>query len=308
MSLATFATSLLVLGIVTLKALTPAQFGEAAIASDEPASGDEPSVAAPVLPVAGAPGSVELATDPQVRAAVDAALGSDIASYGVVVRRLRDGKGVAIHANKSFYAASTFKLAVLYEVERRISEGLIHGDDRVFLSDADAAEDLGTLGEVPLASDGSISVSDALRAMVTMSDNSTAVALLHLVGAANIDASLAALGLENTSVNTPDLPTDAADMAVLMEAIVSGRGMSESARREARQLLLDQQTRDGIPAGLPAGVLVGNKTGTWEGDTHDVAFVDAPGGVYVIAVLSDRSWTWAPISAVSKAVYAVMAR
>lgn len=311
MSLATFATSLLVLGIVTLNALAPTRAGSLSVVpgDDGGDAADPPVLTPPAAPALGsdrAPGSVELATDPLLRAAVEQALGSSISDYGVVVRRLRDGRGVAINASETFYAASTFKLAVLYEVERRISEGLIHESDRIYLTDADVVEDLGTLGDVPVANDGSISIGEALRAMVTLSDNSTAVALLHSVGAANIDASLAKLGLEHTSVNTHDLPTTAADMALLMEAIVTGRGLNDAARREARQLLLEQRTRDGIPSGLPPGALVGNKTGTWEDATHDIAFVDAPGGVYVIAVLSDRSWAWQPISAVSKAVYETM--
>ena len=82
--------------------------------------------------------------------------------------------------------------------------------------------------------------------------------------------------------------------------------MSEAASRDARELLLRQKTRDGVPAGLPAGVSVGNKTGTWEGATHDVAFVEAPSGTYVITVLSDKDWGWALITRVSRAVFDVL--
>lgn len=261
-----------------------------------------PHVAPPVTSVRG-PGSYELATDPRMRAAIQGALGSDLPHYSIVVRRLSDGHGVAINADREFYAASTFKLAVLYEVERRRSEGLVHGSDDIQLTDADLSEDLGTIAEVPVGPDGKLPITTALRAMVTLSDNSTAVALMHLVGPSNIDDTLTALGLQHTSVNTEKLPTTAADMALLMEAIVEGKGMSDEAKAEMRELLLGQQTRTGIPAGLPSNVQVGNKTGTWEGITHDIAFVDAPGGTYVIAVLSDRGWSWDPIARVSKAVY-----
>ena len=106
--------------------------------------------------------------------------------------------------------------------------------------------------------------------------------------------------------NTTDLPTTAADMAILMEAISSGRGVSVEARADMRGLLLDQKTRFGIPEGLPARIAVGNKTGTWEGATHDIAFVDAPGGTYVIAILSDKGWDWAPLVRLSRAIYAAL--
>ena len=38
-----------------------------------------------------------------------------------------------------------------------------------------------------------------------------------------------------------------------------------------------QEFRDGIPAGLPSGVSVGNKTGWIDGVNHDVALIRAPG-------------------------------
>jgi beta-lactamase class A len=142
--------------------------------------------------------------------------------------------------------------------------------------------------------------------MVTLSDNTSAVAMLHRLGGATIDATLRDAGIENTSVNTEELPTTASDMARIMELIVRGDGVSESAKTMMRDLLLGQGTRTGIPQGVPREVAVGNKTGNWEGATHDVAFVDAPDGTYIIAVLSDGSWEWDPLVRVSAAVYAAM--
>lgn len=81
-------------------------------------------------------------------------------------------------------------------------------------------------------------------------------------------------------------------MAALLTALVEGTGASAAAAQEMRTLLEEQETRAGIPAGLPAGTAAWNKTVMWDGNTHDVAFVDAPGGMYVIAVLSDRGWVW----------------
>jgi beta-lactamase class A len=226
----------------------------------------------------------------------------------VVVKRLGDGRGATVNADKEFYAASLFKLAVLEEAERRISAGTLSLDDRLTLTGEDVAEDLGTLSEVPLDEDGSVSIREALRAMVTLSDNATAVALMHLLDAGQVDRTLRSLGIETMSVNTTDLPATAGDMARLMEALVIGRGLTPAAQADARALLLAQETRSGIPQGVPEGVAVGNKTGTWEDALHDVAFVDAPGGTYVLAVLTDGSGGWAPIARVSDAVYAVLAR
>ena len=244
--------------------------------------------------------------DPLLLRAIEEAIGDDRGHLSVTVRRLSDGRSASIDGDRQFYAASTFKLAILYEAERQRSLGLLNLDDEIQLSEEDLSEDLGTLGEMPFEADGGVVIRKALKAMITVSDNSSAVALLHLLGGGAIDDTLRELGLTSTSVNTIDLPTTANDLAVLMEAIVSGRGVSAEARAEMRSWLLEQATRSGIPEGVPGGVAVGNKTGTWEDATHDIAFVDAPGGTYTIAILSDRGWEWPPLVRVSEAVYAAL--
>ena len=274
---------------------------------------DPPTVEASVAesaPPAPAPvrGLAPAVGDPALLAAIQDALGEDRDHVAVSVRRISDGRSAAVNGDYQFYAASTFKLAVLYEVERRISTGDLRLDDRVTISGEDAAEDLGTLAALPLAPDGSLTIGDALRAMVTHSDNASAVALLHLVGAANVDATLRRIGAADLSVNTRDLPATAAGMARLMEAIVRGENLSPDARRHARDLLLAQEWREGIPAGLPPGATAGNKTGTWEGLTHDIGFVEAPGGTYVIAVLSAHGWVWDPIARISAAAWNELTR
>lgn len=211
-----------------------------------------------------------------------------------------------LNPDREYYAASLFKLALLYEAERQRSVGALDFDEMIQVSGEDLAEDLGTAGSLELDESGMIPVRAAVHAMVTRSDNTSAVAMLRTLGGATVDRTLAALGLQNTSVNTRDLPTTAADVARLMEAIVRGEGVDPAWREDMLALLLRQETRSGIPSLLPSDVAVGNKTGTWPGATHDVAFVDAPGGLYVIAVLSDRGWEWEPIARVSRAVYDVL--
>ena len=254
----------------------------------------------PPAPQASVPAEMD---DPVLLEAMAAALGTDRDHYSIVVRRLHDGRGAALNADREFYAASLFKLALLYEAERQRSAGLLDFDRAIQVTEADLAQDLGTIGSLGLSADRMLPVRAAVHAMVTRSDNTSAVALLRLLGAANVDRTLAALGLLDTSVNTHELPTTAADMALLMEAIVRGNGIDPAWREDMIGLLLRQETRHGIPRLLPSRVRAGNKTGTWPGATHDVAFVDAPAGLYVIAVLSDRGWDWDPIARVSRAIY-----
>ena len=260
------------------------------------------------------PGALPLASvpreDERLAAAVAGALGNRAAGASVAVINLDDGRRATHAAGRTWYAASTFKLALLYEAERRHAAGEVEYEDRLVLTEEALSEDLGTMDRVPIAPDGTVSIGEALTAMITLSDNATAVALLRHLGPAEVDATLRDLGLTAMSVNTEDLPVTVADLARLMLAIISGEGVGEEERSHMRALLLDQTIRDGIPAGLPPGVAsaTGNKTGTWPGMTADVAFVETSSGRYVLAVFADGDWNWPLVRDISSAVYEEMVR
>lgn len=263
-----------------------------------------------VSDITGVEVALEVASDAALADAILGALARHPERASVAVVNLDDGRWAAYDADRVQYAASTFKLAVLYEVERRVSAGELTYDDRVLLDEEAVAEDLGTLERVPVAEDGTVSVGEALDAMVTLSDNATAVALLRHVGPGAVDETLRGIGLSTMSVNTKELPATAADLALLMRAIVTGEGVGDAQREHMRDLLLGQTIRSGIPAALVAesrtGLAVGNKTGTWPDITNDVAFVESDAGPYVIAVTAEGDWNWALVSDVSRAVYDTM--
>lgn len=280
-------------------ALTPS--GRAAI--NPPGTGAAPSGAGTGQgDISGSQSAPGMGDDPALDAAIGDALARHGEMAGVAVFHMDDGRGAGRNADRVFYAASTFKLAVLYEVERRVSAGELSYDDRIVLTDDAVAEDLGTLERVPVAPDGTVSIGDALEAMVTLSDNATAVALMRLVSPAAIDDTLRGLGLTTMSVNTERLPTTANDLGLLMRAIVRGDGVAPAQRDHMRTLLLQQTVRDGIPSAVEPGALVGNKTGTWPGTTNDVAFVETAQGTYVIAIVAEGDWSWELIRDVGGAV------
>lgn len=292
------------------QAATSASRGtESARTDDDDASNDRevPSLVPRQVPSRPAISGLSAAyPSPMLQAALDDAV-KDEGTVSVVIKRLADGATASVNGDESWYAASLFKLAVLYAVERDVASGALHLDDRLYLTGEDYAEDLGTADWLPISDDGSLSLAEALEAMVTVSDNATAVALQHVLGSSLIDERLADLGLSKTSVHTYDLPTTASDMAILMESIVTGRGISQETSTYARALLQAQTTRSGIPSAV-GDAIVGNKTGTWSGATHDVAFVDGPGGLYVIAILTDGSWDWDRVARISEKMHEAIAK
>ena len=232
-----------------------------------------------------------------------AALGDEAPHYAIVVKRLRDGAGAAHQPDRVFYAASLFKLAVLYELYHQRALGLISFDEELPLTEHYADLDLHTL-RWPVGS--RVPVADLARAMITYSDNAAANLLLDRLGAANLNAHLAALGLRTTRI-TPDLPTSAAEMAILVEMIGRGQAVSPEASQEMLDLLLSQQINDRLPARLPEGVRVAHKTGNWQDACHDVGLVLAPFGPYVVAVLSDQTDCASTVAELSRLIYDTLA-
>jgi len=114
------------------------------------------------------------------------------------------------------------------------------------------------------------------------------------------DAAAREAGLDNR--------VTAADLALVMAAVADRRLAQPATCVAVEQVLLGQEHRAGIPAGLPAGTVVANKTGWVDGVAHDVALVRAlDREPYVLAVCTTlavpEGTANALIAAVSAAVW-----
>jgi beta-lactamase class A len=159
-------------------------------------------------------------------------LGPEAERYGVVVRNLTEGTEISIQPEKVFYAASLYKLAVLYELDRQERAGRLSFSQPLVVTPESAAWDLGTLALLAWSVGSVITVAQAAEAMVTVSDNISAVLLAGLVGWQSVDEGLRALGLRSTRVNDSALPVTAGDLSRLLDRIACGpRSTSRRAGR-----------------------------------------------------------------------------
>ena len=78
----------------------------------------------------------------------------------------------------------------------------------------------------------------------------------------------------------------ARDCGRLLEQIYKGKCVSPGYSREMLNLLLHQQRRWKIPAGLPSGVTCANKTGETDSVQHDIAIIYGKKTDYVLCVFS----------------------
>jgi beta-lactamase class A len=223
--------------------------------------------------------------------------------FAVVVKDLADGSGVAIAPDRVFYAASLFKTWVMLEAINQRDAGLLSFDETYLVSDYYFGLSLNS-GEAGACEP--VSLGDAISRMLSYSDNVAANVLFDRVGAGNMNTSLTGLGLATSGFIDGSLPTNAADMALLLEAIARGGAVSPAASNEMLSLLTSESIDDRVPALLPGGTQVAHKTGSWESATHDAAVVFSPAAEYVIVVLTDYGYTdnaAERIARLSRAIY-----
>lgn len=242
-----------------------------------------------------------------------ASIGSRIAevkgaNVGVAFRNLATGDTLFIGADESFHAASTMKVPVMIELFRRIDAGGMSLDQGILLINQfrsiadgssyslDATADSDSLAYTLMNT--RVSVRDLIDHMITRSSNLATNALIELVGAERANATAHSLGAKNIRVlrGVEDTPafragmnntTTARDLAVLMEAIETGRAASRSSCDAMRDILSRQEFNSEIPAGLPKGTKVAHKTGFITGVLHDAALVYPSGrSPYVLVVLT----------------------
>lgn len=238
--------------------------------------------------------------DAALEEVIRSSLGDEVDSYGMVVKNLRNGAVAEVNPHKLFGAASLFKLWVMYGVYKQAELGLVGMDEELLVTPYYASFDLGTL---PVAICDTLTVGEALTAMITYSDNTSAILLQDRVGPGNIHRDLQALGLTDSAFRYENVTTTAADMALFLEMVALGAAVSSEASQKMLDLMRAQQVRDRLPALLPFGTVVAHKTGNLPEVTHDVGIVYSPQATYVIAVVSDKSWESQPIALLSRAIY-----
>jgi beta-lactamase class A len=187
-------------------------------------------------------------------------------------------------ADEPIITASLYKLAVLAEAERRVDLGQLHYGDTISIEPEDITED----GSFELAGT-ELTLDEALEAMITVSDNGAALALWHVLGAENINATLARIGIKDFHVflnfEEDNVATPRA-VGTLLTLLAKRQLISAAASDRMLARLERQQINDRLPAELPEGVVVAHKTGNLPGLTHDAGIIYTPSGPRVVVAMT----------------------
>lgn len=248
-----------------------------------PGSSDGAAAAAP-----DGPATSRLAAE--VRSRVEEAEG-EVAVY---YRDLGSTDSVAVNADLRMHAASTMKVPVMIQLYRDADEGRLALDrtvevDPVFHSIVD-----GSRYELPVDSAAEPGLHDRVgqavplrflvEPMIVWSSNLATNLLVREADPERVTATMRSLGADSIVVlrGVQDIPafdaglsntTTARDLGAIMTALARGEAAGAGATEEMLGILTRQEYRSKIPAGVPAGVRVANKTGSITGISHDAAVV-----------------------------------
>ena len=104
--------------------------------------------------------------------------------------------------------------------------------------------------------------------------------------------------------SSPKNVTGARDCGLVLERIYRRTCVDKTSSKKMLKLLQAQTRRGKIPAGVPAGVKVANKTGETAFAENDAAIVYSKGADYVIVVMSENGRNSVnEIKRISKKVY-----
>ncbi len=201
------------------------------------------------------------------------------------------GDVISINSHQ-VYSASLIKLFVAQTVYTKIANGT--------LADSDRIENL-------LYRMITISDNDAWRELARILGNGSYMTGMSLVTDTAKQAGFEETGqfMQGSRKNFNFTSVD--DCGVYLHKLINGEIISAQYSEKILNLLKQQQIRIKIPAGVPEGVAVANKTGELDYMQGDAAIVYAPSGTYILVIIGDSlenaGIAQAQIRELSQAVY-----
>ncbi|MEJ2204250.1 MAG: class A beta-lactamase-related serine hydrolase [Gemmatimonadota bacterium] len=231
----------------------------------------------------------------RLRAELEARIEYSGAEVGLYYRGLAPtGDSLLLGADTRMHAASTMKVAVMLQLYLDHEAGrsrldtpvevkntftsIVDGSTFVLPPDSDSDTTFyGRLGE-------RVPVRELVEHMITWSSNLATNILVEVADARRVNATLRELGADSMEVlrGVEDMKayeaglsntTTARDLGVLLAAVATGDRLSPESRASMLGILERQHFRENIPAGVPEGTRVANKTGWITAHNHDAAVV-----------------------------------
>ncbi len=230
------------------------------------------------------------------------------AEVGLYYRSLATGgDSITLGADERMHAASTMKVPVMMQLYLDQETGLRRLDDPVEVKTTFTSITDGSSFVLSPESDSDttfygrvgehVPVRELIDRMISWSSNLATNILIEVVDPRRVTATLRELGADSMEVlrGVEDLKAyeaglsntaTARDLGVVMATVATGERFSAESRASMLAVLERQHFRENIPAGLPEGTRVANKTGWITAHNHDAAVVFPTGqDPYVLVVM-----------------------
>jgi beta-lactamase class A len=252
---------------------------------------------APVEEISPYPTALPLSPTPTAHAgqsvrlehAVQSALIGSHGSYGIVIKNLKTKEYYFSNEHLRFPSASLYKLWVMAEAYRQIRDGVLKDNEILSSNYETLNSEFKITPETENYKKGAItmSVKDALKKMITVSDNYAAFLLTLRIKLTNITSFLEVNGFDESVVGiNGNYPTTTAfDTAFFFEKLYNKQLVNEASSDKMLELLKAQRLNDKIPKYLPE-TIIAHKTGELGSYTHDAGIVYLQNGDYIIVILS----------------------
>lgn len=208
----------------------------------------------------------------------------------VAVKNLRTDEEYYLNADEPMTTASLIKLSVMVEAYWQAEEGKVGLDKTLTLKADDKVPGAGVLTD-SFTPGATFALRDAVRLMITVSDNTATNKVLDEIGIASPGERMVSLGLKNTKINakvfkgstTSIAPertkkfglgsTTARETVQLLELIHKRNVVSPKACDEMLGILQKNQDNAMIVRYLPPGTTVAHKTGAVSNARTDAGIV-----------------------------------
>jgi beta-lactamase class A len=246
----------------------------------------------------------------QLRPQLEKRIASHKGTVALSIIDLATGEKLSIRGQEPVSTASVIKLPILVELFHQIQRGPLSLADPVTMVAADQRPGSGVLQF--LSTPHQLTIGDAAKLMIILSDNTATNLIIDKVGIRNVNARMDSLGLKGTKlhakvflgtsttidtaatrkwgfgVTTPD------EMAELLARLHRGQVVSDTASKQMVAMLKDNFDYAEIPRYMPPGVSVAHKTGALNAARHDCGIVYSKERDYVLCVFTtdntDQSW------------------
>lgn len=230
---------------------------------------------------------------------------------GVALKNLKTGETYAYNADEPMPTASLIKFPVMIEAYRQAAEGKIDLDSPVTLRKEDKVPGSGILTE-HFSEGARFPLRDAIRLMITYSDNTATNLVLDAIGIGSTAATMEKLGYPNTKIHSKVYRRDtsvflerskqfglgsttAHEMVRLFEDLHAKRLVDEKASDAMREHLLTCDDKAKFPRYLPPGTKIAFKTGSVNQSRTCAGIIECGEGPIALCVLTseneDESWT-----------------